>query len=152
MKNQLFMWLLAAIFICGCSVRTPEVQVTGEKTALENQVIGTYEQMQDDSWMVASTRNARNRQQVVLSDEKDTFLEAKQNRAFNEDDVNEFKNDGALGENNLGMLELRPLARLVMDQGPSSQGARQNCNRLDKLRCLGQCPILIDRLFRRKIR
>ena len=115
MRKQLFMWLLAAIFICGCSVRTPEVQVTGEKTALENQVIGTYEQMQDDSWMVASTRNARNRQQVVLSEEKDAFLEAQQNRKFNKDDVNEFKGDGALGENNLGMLELRPLARLDED-------------------------------------
>ena len=103
-----------ALFV-SCSVRAPEVQVTGEKTALENQVIGTYEQMQDDSWMVASTRDARNRQQVVISTEKDQFLEARQNREFNRDDINEFKKDGALGENNQGMLELRPLPKLDSD-------------------------------------
>jgi len=115
MSRRIIVWLIVGVLLAGCSVRTPEVQVTGEKTALENQVIGTYEQMQDDSWMVASTRSARNRQKVVLSDEKDKFFDARQNREFNQDDVNEFKTDGALGENNKGMLELRPLAKLDND-------------------------------------
>ncbi len=115
MKKKIIFCAFLAFSFVSCSVRTPEVQVTGEKTALENQVIGTYEQMQDDSWMVASTRNANNRQQVVISTEKDAFYEAQQNREFNKDDIEEFKADGALGENNTGMLELRPLARLEED-------------------------------------
>jgi len=96
-------------------VRTPEVQVTGEKTALENQVIGTYQQVADESWMIASTRAADSGQKAQMAAEKKEVLEAVQNRKFNKDDIDEFKRDGALGENNQGFLELRPLARLEED-------------------------------------
>jgi uncharacterized protein YdbL (DUF1318 family) len=65
--------------------------------------------------MVASTRAAQSGQPVKLSLEKKEVLEAVQNRKFNKDDIDEFKRDGALGENNEGFLELRPVARFDSD-------------------------------------
>ncbi|MDZ7294876.1 MAG: YdbL family protein [candidate division KSB1 bacterium] len=107
--------LLVTCLVAGCSVRAPEVQVTGEKTALENQVIGTYQQVADESWMIASTRAADSGQKAQMATEKKEVLEAVQNRKFNKDDIDEFKREGALGENNQGFLELRPLPRLEED-------------------------------------
>lgn len=102
-------------FFCSCSIHTPEVKFTGEKTALENQILGTYSQVQEDMWMVASVRAANPDSQATLSEEKRAVLAAMQNREFNKDDVEEFKRDGAIGENNKGLLELRPLERLQKD-------------------------------------
>lgn len=103
------------LFFFSCTINTPEVKFTGEKTALENQILGTYSQVQEDMWMVASVRAASPDSQVTLSEEKRAVLAAVQNREFNRDDVDEFKRDGAIGENNKGLLELRPLARLQKD-------------------------------------
>ncbi len=101
----LFLW-------AACSVQTPEVRFTGEKTALENQILGTYSQVKEDVWMVASVRAANPDSGVALSEEKRAVLNAIQNRDFNKDDIDEFKRDGAAGENNRGYLELRPFERL----------------------------------------
>ncbi|MGQ9559029.1 MAG: DUF1318 domain-containing protein [Candidatus Oleimicrobiaceae bacterium] len=106
---------VVAGLVVGCSVRAPEVQVTGEKTALENQIIGTYQQVADESWMIASTRAADRGQKAEMATEKREVLDAVQNRKFNKDDIDEFKREGAVGENNQGFLELRPLPRLQQD-------------------------------------
>ncbi len=106
--------LLATLFFA-CTINTPEVKFTGEKTALENQILGTYSQVQEDVWMVASVRAASPDSQITLSQEKRAVLAAVQNREFNKDDVEEFKRDGAVGENNNGLLELRALERLQKD-------------------------------------
>jgi uncharacterized protein YdbL (DUF1318 family) len=114
---------LAAVLFClivslaACTIHTPEMKFTGEKTALENQILGTYNQVREDVWMVASVRAANPDSQITLSDEKRAVLTAIQNREFNKDDVDEFKRDGAVGENAKGLLEIRPLPRL--DNDPS---------------------------------
>ncbi len=108
------LFALTALFFA-CTVHTPEVKFTGEKTALENQILGTYSQVKEDVWMVASVRAVNPDSQVTLSDEKREVLTAVQNREFNKDDVEEFKREGVLGENNQGMLELRPHERLQKD-------------------------------------
>ncbi|MBN2011099.1 DUF1318 domain-containing protein [candidate division KSB1 bacterium] len=107
--------LIGMLFIAGCSVKAPEVKITGEKTALENQVIGTYNEIEQDSWTIASVRSATPGQQVTMSDEKKKVLSAVQNRRFNKDDINEFKRDGVVGENNSGFLEIRDYTRLNED-------------------------------------
>lgn len=108
----------AAVFLCclaACTIHTPEMKFTGEKTALENQILGTYNQVREDVWMVASVRAANPDSQITLSEEKRAVLTAIQNREFNKDDVDEFKRDGAVGENARGLLEIRPLPRLDND-------------------------------------
>ena len=100
----------------GCAVKPPEVRIVGEKTALEKQILGTYAQIEEDVWMVASVRSSQGGEGVVLSEEKKRVLEAMQNRAFNKDDVEEFKKDGCVGENREGLLEVRPCAKRGEDQ------------------------------------
>ena len=112
MKQYIVLMFLILALCCSCSVRTPKVQFTGQKTALENQILGTYEQIEDDSYMVASTRSGTGDEKVALADEKKKVLEAVQSRKFNNDDIVEFKKDGAVGENYQGFLELRPLPKL----------------------------------------
>ncbi|MCI0511669.1 YdbL family protein [candidate division KSB1 bacterium] len=105
-------WLLAGV---ACSVKTPEVTVTGEKTALENQVIGTYEKIEEETWLVASVRASADRKEAKISDEKKRVLDAVQNRKFNKDEINEYKRDGSIGENNRSFLELRACEKLDQD-------------------------------------
>jgi uncharacterized protein YdbL (DUF1318 family) len=104
-----------ALTLAACSIHTPEMKFTGEKTALENQILGTYNQVKEDVWMVASVRAANPDSQITLSEEKRAVLTAIQNREFNKDDIDEFKRDGAVGENAQGWLEIRPLPRLQKD-------------------------------------
>lgn len=94
------------LFIC-CSVKAPEVRVTGEKTALEKEVLGTYHEMEEDTWMIASSRSVKGEGKVKMSPEKRRVLEALQDQKFNKDDIDEFKRKGYVGENNEGFLEIR---------------------------------------------
>ncbi len=104
-----------ALLINQCSVKAPEVNITGEKTALENQVIGTYEQIEEDVWTLASVRSTNTNQQTTMSDEKKRVLEAVRGRKFNKDDIVEFLEKGYVGENNQGLLELIDAEKLEND-------------------------------------
>ena len=90
-----------------CSIKPPEVRVTGEVTALEQEVLGTYSQVEEDTWMIASTRGPQGNETVKTSSEKNQVLEAMRTQKFNKDDVDEFKQKGYVGENNRGFLEIR---------------------------------------------
>jgi len=118
MKSNTVFAAVFFFFIIGlaaCTIHAPEMKFTGEKTALENQILGTYNQVREDVWMVASVRAANPDSQITLSDEKRAVLTAIQNREFNKGDVDEFKRDGAVGENTRGLLEIRSLPRLQTD-------------------------------------
>jgi len=106
---------MVVFLVSQCSVKAPEVKVTGEKTALENQVIGTYQQIEQDAWTLASVRAATPGQQPKMSPEKKKVFEAVQGRKFNKDDIDEFKQAGIVGENNQGLLEIRDMKKLASD-------------------------------------
>jgi len=107
---------IMVFFVLNCSVKAPEVKVTGEKTALENQVIGTYQEIEQDAWTVASVRStAPGKQQPKMSKEKKEVFEAVQGRKFNKDDIDEFKKAEIVGENNGGLLEIRNPNKLDAD-------------------------------------
>ena len=113
-KSILCFCILPALFIT-CSVKAPEVNITGEKTALENQVIGTYQQIEEDVWTLASVRSANSTKKPNVSAEKKRVLEAVQGRKFNKDDIDEFLEDGFVGENIQGLLEIRDNNKLEKD-------------------------------------
>ncbi|MCK4830251.1 DUF1318 domain-containing protein [bacterium] len=117
------LWVLCLVgmivfvsLLVGCSIKAPEVRVTGERTALEQEVIGTYQRMEEDTWMIASTRAAEGEGRVKISPEKKKVLEAMQSQKFNKDDIDEFKKKGYVGENNEGLLETRPSKQLSEKQ------------------------------------
>lgn len=107
----IFLLILSA----GCSIKAPEVRVTGEMTALEQEVIGTYHQMEEDTWMIASTRDDDEKQMEEISSEKKKVLEALREQKFNKDDIDDFKRKGYVGENCGGLLEIRELKKLEDD-------------------------------------
>ncbi len=115
MNHIFYVVLILVIFIAGCSIHAPEVRITGEKTALEKEVIGTYDQMEEDMWMIASTRSEKGESSVKLSPEKEKVLEALQEQKFNKDDIDEFKIKGYVGEDNQGFLQIRPSRALQQD-------------------------------------
>ncbi|MBN2030438.1 DUF1318 domain-containing protein [bacterium] len=115
-KNLFITKGMLLILTLGCSIHAPEVRVTGEKTALEREVIGTYEEMEEDTWMIASTRAVEGESETKVSPEKRAVLEALQNQKYNRDDIDEFKTKGYVGENNQGLLEIRSLESL--EQNP----------------------------------
>ena len=116
MTSKIIMAGLLVIFIItGCSVKAPEVNITGEKTALENQVIGTYREIEQDAWTLASVRSATPGQQPTISQEKKLVFEAVQGRKFNRDDIDEFKKSEIIGENNKGLVEIRDAKKLDVD-------------------------------------
>ena len=88
-----------------CSIKAPEVSITGEKTALEEQVLGDWRQIESDTWIIASTR-ATGSGGASGSKSQQAVLNATQNRKFNKDELDEFKKDQVLGENNQGYLEI----------------------------------------------
>jgi hypothetical protein len=113
--------LAAAMLACAsaCSIKPPEVRITGEKTALEMEILGTYSQMCEDTWLAASTRAAENKPETApppraaMSPEKKRSLDALRRQAFNRDDVEEFKREGWVGESNLGTLVVRDSSDLA---------------------------------------
>lgn len=108
--------MMALLVAVNCSVKAPEVNITGEKTALENQVIGTYREIEQDAWTLASVRAANPGQQSTMSPEKKRVFEAVQGRKFNKDDIDEFKKAEIVGENNQGLLEIRDYKQLESDE------------------------------------
>jgi len=100
-------WSLFGLLAVSCTVKPPDIKITDEKTALEKQILGTYSEIQEDVWMVASVRSSEPGKKEELSKEKEAVLNAYQNREFNKDDIEEFKADGCIGENSKGYLEVR---------------------------------------------
>ena len=111
-----YLLCICILLITGCSIKAPEVRVTGEKTALEREVIGTYHQMREDTWMIASTRAVNEDTTVTVSHEKKQVLEALREQEYNKDDIDEFKQKGYVGENNQGFLDIRPSETLDSDE------------------------------------
>ncbi len=97
----------AAFLFAACSIKAPEVRLTGEMTALQRDVLGTYQTLEQDTWMIASTRSASDGQRPAVSDERRQVLQAMRQQKFNKDDIDEFKQKEYVGENNLGFLEIR---------------------------------------------
>jgi hypothetical protein len=104
-QKYCILWFLI-LFITGCAIQTPEVRITGEKTALENQILGQYAGLEEEVWMLVSYRAPADTT-ATFSEERRMVLEAIRNRMFNRDDIEEFKQEGVVGEALTGLLELR---------------------------------------------
>ncbi len=91
--------------LLGCSLQAPELVVTGERTALERQVLGSYQQLNENLWLLASTRQQED--SLQLGAEQGSLLEAVRRRRFNRDDLISLLASGWLGEGLEGQLVLR---------------------------------------------
>jgi uncharacterized protein YprB with RNaseH-like and TPR domain len=98
--------LLAAS--CGKSLVEVQVDVVDQRTALENQVLGSYKEIDRDLMMLASVRSidesGRLKEVDPLPKERMKVIRALQRSKFNQDDIDYFKELGSAGENKEGFL------------------------------------------------
>ena len=96
-----------------------DITIVGTRSALENQVLGTYKELNDEILLLASVRaidtSGKLVEQPPLSDDKRQALAALQSRAFNQDDIERFKTVGWAGENQQGLLTFFPDDALRQD-------------------------------------
>ncbi len=102
-------FLIASLLsLVGCSFK---FDLTSQRTALENQVLGSYNELDDDLILVASVRSldsSGKKKEVEVSDLQAAALKARQNQDFNRDDIDELKLASILGESFDGQLVMLP--------------------------------------------
>ncbi|MBW1861749.1 MAG: DUF1318 domain-containing protein [Deltaproteobacteria bacterium] len=104
---------MALFFLLGCTLAEVRVNVASERTALENQILGSYNSLSREVLLVASVRGVdplgRIRTPPQRSRGHQDAMEAMQTLAFHADDVEAFKSLGWVGENNEGLLTTFPM-------------------------------------------
>ena len=100
----------ALTIFMGCGGPLVGVTVVDERTALENQVLGTYQELNQEVMLVASVRyidpKGKLKQTAELPPGKKEVTRALQRISFNKDDLIRFKKLGLVGENNKGGVSL----------------------------------------------
>jgi len=103
------------LLVLACSIKTPEITLTGEKTAMENQILGSFEQLSDQALNTTSRRTSGVRETETVSEHKQAVFDAVQNQKLNRIEIQELKRDKIIGENNEGYLEILPTERYKND-------------------------------------
>ena len=118
MKLQRFLALaIVVVLTSGCFGKLSglvdvNVQVVDEKTLLERQILGAYENLEKDLVMVASVRSVDTEGRLAPLPDfppgQRKALEALRVREFYRDDVDALKRDGVIGEGKEGYLTVLP--------------------------------------------
>ena len=119
-KHLQFLYLGLVSFLAGCGGPLVGVTVVDERTALENQVLGTYQELNQEVLLVASVRYIDPKGKLQPTPEipqgKKKVIRAIQRASFNKDDIDQFKRQGILGENNVGGLTLLAADKVEADK------------------------------------
>jgi hypothetical protein len=97
----LFLMVLLSL-VAGCPTLRPAV--LDQKTQIENQILGTFERLQDDLILISSVRGPE--VPATLSPLEREAIESMMIREFYRDDIDEFKAKQIVGEGNKGLLVL----------------------------------------------
>lgn len=110
----------ACLALSGCTLAEVKVNVASERTSLENQILGSYNSLSEETLLVASVRGVdplgRIQTPPKKSREQQDAVTAMQVLSFHADDVEAFKRLGWVGEDNQGLL--KPLG-LTRDKAPA---------------------------------
>jgi len=111
--NRLCFLASVCILFFGCTLAQVQVNVVSERTALENQVLGSYNSLSEEVLLVASVRGVDPMGRVETpprrSREQRDAIEAVQLLAFTQDDIDSFKRLGWAGEDKEGLLAAFPM-------------------------------------------
>ncbi len=103
-------FLIGVILLLSACGKLVDVNVTviDQKTALENQILGSYEELGNEMVLLASVRsvdeNGKLKPVVKTPPAKLKAIKAMQRMEFNRDDIQKFKEMGIAGEKNDGFL------------------------------------------------
>ncbi len=87
-------------------IHPPAINITGEKTALERQLIGEYREIEKDAWVTSTVMvpSKGDRHAIVTVDE--SMRKAIQMRELNADRIRQYKDMGIVGEMYNGYLAI----------------------------------------------
>ncbi|GAB0058731.1 hypothetical protein SIID45300_03086 [Candidatus Magnetaquicoccaceae bacterium FCR-1] len=115
-RRKVWLMLGWSLLVTGCGGPLLEVTVVDERTALENQVLGSYAELQREVMLLTSVRaidpQGRLARQIPRTPEYRAVLRALQRQAFNRDDLDHFRKIGVIGENNQGGVTVREVEQL----------------------------------------
>ncbi|MBS3758175.1 MAG: DUF1318 domain-containing protein [Desulfobacterales bacterium] len=107
MKHSIYILILA--LLTGCTLAQVDVEMVSERTALENQVLGTYNSLDAQMLLAASVRGVDEdggiSEPPKHSRQYKDAITAMQTLDFHADDLAAFKRLGWVGENNRGYIE-----------------------------------------------
>jgi len=116
------------MILSGCTLAEVPVNVLSERTALENQLLGSNNSLSQDVLLVASVRGVdplgRIQTPPRKSREQEDAIEAMQILAFHADDVEAFKRLVWVGENNEGLLAVFPMDKTHVPEDLKDFAAR----------------------------
>jgi len=119
---------MTLFLLFGCTLAQVRVNVVSERTALENQVLGSYNSLSQDVLLVASVRGVdplgRIKKPPRKSREYQDTVEAVETIAFHADDVDFFKRLRWVGENNQGLLTSFPMDKKGLTEDLKEFAAR----------------------------
>lgn len=104
-KKWFFIALLPWLTAC-----TFNFEVVTPRTALENQIMGSYKELEDDLILVSSVRAGAKQAKTEMVPGKRRALDARENQEFNRDDIDELKDKQIIGETSGGTVALLPKA------------------------------------------
>ncbi|MBC8286271.1 MAG: DUF1318 domain-containing protein [Nitrospinae bacterium] len=109
------------LMLASCAEKLVDVNVTivDQKTALENQILGSYEELGNEVLLLASVRSVDEEGKLKPATEipkgKLNALRAMQRQEFNRDDIQAFKKSLVTGEGNDGLLKFFATERTKTD-------------------------------------
>lgn len=130
-KKQVIFFLL--FFLTACTIRIPRVNITGELTDLEKQVLGSYKRLEMESRSLTSYSTSQFNQSASRADNNNPVLQALKNRQLDRAKIDSLKRLGIVGENNKGYLEIVDSSNISRTGEPESAVRqivqRENSNR-----------------------
>ena len=115
MYNRIIILAAAAALMltAGCSsspsclsIVPPDVNLTGEKTVIERQIVGDYMELEKDAWTISSVKTTVGKKNTSgrMSGDPELFKYIKV-REYHADKIKEYKTEGSLGEGNSGYIQ-----------------------------------------------
>ncbi len=109
--------ILCAALLTRCSsgpscltITPPRINLTGEKTVIERQIIGEYRELEKDAWVISSARTlarGTGRGTAAIGADRELFI-AMKIREFHKNKISRYKEKGILGESSEGLIAYRP--------------------------------------------
>lgn len=152
-KNRSRLILLLILPLCACTLAKVDVNVVSERTSLENQVLGTYNTINDDLLLVASVRGISPSGKIApapqRTPEQEEAVRALETVSFHGDDVEVFKRLGWVGEDRDGLLH--PFERSLPKAESSDQSFAESYSQDEFLQVLTEVNSARDVLMLRVI-
>lgn len=97
-----------------CVISPPKINLTGEKTAIERQIVGDYKELEKNSWIISSVKTTvqRSRGTGTISSGDIILIKALKVMDYHKDKIRNFKKSGALGERNNGFIKYMKISSI----------------------------------------